>query len=153
MLSQTELHRRFLDVLEGTVLWSTNLALKPLDLNLRPPLPGKVRLYLYNITHPQGGRPSSEYKIRLMVRGQRRHDRAGFASESGRFLVLGGYEGELDVFVLWDAGLYSDFAWSRNVQVKAETIIQASAGKLAFQERRLRPRSGRPPPGRLVAHP
>ncbi len=24
---------------------------------------------------------------------------------------------EEDVFILWDAGLYPDFAWSRNVQV------------------------------------
>jgi hypothetical protein len=49
-----------------------------------------------------------------------------------------GYAAEEDVFILWDAGLYTNFAWSRNVQVKAETIIAASAGKLATQERQLR---------------
>lgn len=43
--------------------------------------------------------------------------------------------------MFWDAGLYSNFAWSRNVQVKVETIIQASAGKIATQNRLLRPRN------------
>ena len=54
-----------------------------------------------------------------------------------------GYAADEDVFILWDAGLYSEFAWSRNVQVKAETIIEASAGKLATQERQLRPATGK----------
>ena len=82
--------------------------------------------------------------MQLIVPGQKRSDRASFDNTDGRIVLLSGYAAEEDVFVLWDAGLYSDFAWSRNVQVRAETIIQASAGKLAFQERRLRPRSGRP---------
>ena len=58
-------------------------------------------------------------------------------------MLLIGYAADEDVFILWDAGLYPDFAWSRNVQVKAGTIIEASAGKLATQERQLRPATGR----------
>ena len=56
--------------------------------------------------------------------------------------ILAGYSAEDDVYVLWDAGLYENFAWSRNVQVKADTITQASAGIVAEQERILRPRDG-----------
>ncbi|MCY1457959.1 hypothetical protein D9M71_752980 [compost metagenome] len=73
-----------------------------------------------------------------MVPGQRRVDRGSFDNGDGRIVLMAGYAAEEDVFILWDAGLYPDFAWSRNVQVKAETIIQASAGRLAMQERRLR---------------
>jgi hypothetical protein len=82
--------------------------------------------------------------VQLIVPGQRRDQRGSFDNGDGRIVLLIGYAAEEDVFVLWDAGLYPDFAWSRNVQVKAETIIQASAGKLATQERQLRPPNGRP---------
>ena len=142
---QPLLHRRFIDGLGPTaVLSHSPWEEKPFSIDLAAPLPLRVRLYIYNATQPPGGRPLGEHKVQLIVPGQKRSDRASFDNTDGRIVLLVGYAAEEDVFVLWDAGLYSDFAWSRNVQVKAETIIQASAGKLAFQERRLRPRSGRP---------
>ncbi len=52
--------------------------------------------------------------------------------------VLMGYEKGLDVFIIWDAGLYENFSYSRNVQVKANTIHEAFAGKIARQIRELR---------------
>jgi hypothetical protein len=51
--------------------------------------------------------------------------------------VLIGYQNEMHVFVLWDAALYEDFAYSRNVQVKAETIFEAFAGQIGRQRRQL----------------
>lgn len=117
------------------------LAEKPLELDLRSPLPLRVRVYMYNATRPPGGRPLGEHKVQLIVPGQGRGDRGNFDNRDGRIVLLVGYAAEDDVFVLWDAGLYVDFAWSRNVQVKVETIIRASAGKLATQDRRLRPRN------------
>ena len=78
-----------------------------------------------------------------MVPGKGRGERASFDNGDGRIVLLVGYAAEEDVFILWDAGLYPDFAWSRNVQVKAETIIEASAGKLATQERQLPTRDGK----------
>lgn len=142
---QEELHRRLVQAL-GTagVRSHASLHQKPLELDLVPPLPQRVRVYMYNATRPPGGRPLGEHKVQLIVPGQRRGQRASFDNSDGRIVLLIGYGAEEDVFILWDAGLYSDFAWSRNVQVKAETIIQASAGKLAAQDRQLRPTSGRP---------
>jgi hypothetical protein len=99
---------------------------------------------MYNATRPPGGRPLGEHKVQLIVPGQKRGQRGSFDNSGGRIVLLIGYAAEEDVFVLWDAGVYTDFAWSRNVQVKAETIIQASAGKLATQERQLRPPKGQP---------
>ena len=141
-VSQTELHRKFLDALAGEVQSNGALDQKPLEVDLAAPLPSRIRLYIFNATRPPGGRPLGEHKVQLIVPGQRRGTRGSFDQSDGRIVVLAGYAAEENVFVLWDAGLYSGFAWSRNVQVKGETLIQASAGKIAEQKRRLRPAAG-----------
>jgi len=141
-VSQVELHRRFLTALGAHVSSHTELDHKPLEAELASPLPPRIRVYIFNATRPPGGRPLGEHKIQLIVPGQGRDDRGSFDQSGGRIVLLAGYAAEEDVFVLWDAGLYSDFAWSRNVQVKAKTIIEATAGKIAEQERRLRPSDG-----------
>jgi excisionase family DNA binding protein len=151
-VSQEELHRRLVQALGSKFVRSHgSFDSKPFELELAPPLPHRARVYMYNATRPPGGRPLGEHKVQLIVPGQRRGERASFDNGDGRIVLLIGYAAEEDVFVLWDAGLYSDFAWSRNVQVKAETIIQASAGKLATQERQLRPATGRPTVETVVA--
>lgn len=144
-VTQEELHRRLVGALgSASVKSHSTWDSKPFEMDLAPPLPQRVRVYMYNATRPPGGRPLGEHKVQLIVPGQRRGQRGSFDNGDGRIVLLVGYAAEENVFVLWDAGLYTDFAWSRNVQVKAETIIQASAGKLATQERQLRPPSGRP---------
>lgn len=143
-VTQEELHRRLVGALgSASVRSHSTWDAKPFEMDLAPPLPQRVRVYMYNATRPPGGRPLGEHKVQLIVPGQRRGQRGSFDNGDGRIVLLVGYAAEEDVFILWDAGLYTDFAWSRNVQVKAETIIQASAGKLATQERQLRPPSGR----------
>ena len=140
---QAELHHRLVRALGPSIVLTHSAAgTKPFELDLMAPLPQKVRVYMYNVTRPPGGRPLGEHKVQLIVPGQRRGDRASFDNSDGRIAILIGYAAEEDVFVLWDAGLYSDFAWSRNVQVKSETIIAATAGQLATQERQLRPSNG-----------
>jgi excisionase family DNA binding protein len=144
-LPQAELQQRLLTGLGSAVLRvHTPIDAKPFEVDLAPPLPHRVRIYMYNATRPPGGRPLGEHKIQLIVPGKGRGERASFDHGDGRIVLLIGYAAEEDVFILWDAGLYTDFAWSRNVQVKAETIIEASAGKLATQERQLRPATGKP---------
>lgn len=142
-LSQEELHAAFVNALGSNVVRIVNdLNDKPLELDLRSPLPQRVRVYMYNATRPPGGRPLGEHKVQLIVPGQGRGDRGNFDNRDGRIVLLVGYAVEDYVFTLWDAGLYVDFAWSRNVQVKVETIVRASAGRLATQDRQLRPRNG-----------
>lgn len=138
-LPLAEIHLRFVRALGlSNVNSHSDLGTNPFEMDLVHPLPQRVRLYIFNATRPPGGRPLGEHKIQLMVPGQNRGDRGSMDNRDGRIIILAGYAAEDDVFILWDAGLYPDFAWSRNVQVKAETIIQASAGRLATQERRLR---------------
>lgn len=144
LVSQEELHHRLVAALGHKLVKSySSFDSKPFEMDLIPPLPIHVRVYMYNATRPPGGRPLGEHKVQLIVPGQHRGQRGSFDNSGGRIVLLIGYTAEEDVFVLWDAGLYSDFAWSRNVQVKAETVFQASAGKIATQDRYLRPPNGR----------
>ena len=152
-VSQTQLHQRFLDALGSAVRSRGVLDRKPLEADLAAPLPARIRLYIFNATRPPGGRPLGEHKVQLIVPGQRRGTRASFDQSGGRIVLLAGYAAEESVFVLWDAGLYGDFAWSRNVQVRTETLIQASAGKIAEQHRRLRPADGKAVTETLLACP
>ena len=141
---QSELHRRLVAAIgQANVRGHSKWDVKPFELDLVSPMPQRVRVYMYNATRPPGGRPLGEHKVQLIVPGQRRDQRGSFDHSGGRIVLLMGYSAEEEVFILWDAGLYTDFAWSRNVQVKAETIIQASAGKIATQERQLRPAPGK----------
>jgi hypothetical protein len=152
-VTQSELHRRFVVALGDKVERHTNLERKPLELDLAPPLPSRVRVYLFNATRPPGGRPTGEHKVQLIMPGQKRGERGQFDQSDNRIVLLAGYAAEEDVFVLWDAGLYPDFAWSRNVQVKAETLFEATAGKIARQVRRLRPGEGEAVAETLLACP
>jgi hypothetical protein len=123
----------------GAVRWHSSVAHKPLEMDVASPLPQRLRVYMYNATRPPGGRPLGEHKIQLIVPGQNREDRGSFDHSGGRIVLLVGYALDEDVFVLWDADLYVEFGWSRNVQVKAQTIVAASAGRIATQIRKLRP--------------
>lgn len=142
-LDQEDLHEAFISALPGAVLRHGDLGVKPLEIDLRPPLPQKVRLYIYNATQPPGGRTLGEYKIQLIVPGQGRGQRGSFDYLGGRIVLLVGYESEAEVFILWDAGLYPDFAYSSNIQIRAETVYAALAGEIATQERRIRGEGGK----------
>ena len=129
------LHKQFLSSLEKYVLEHSNIHNKPLGVDLAPPLPHKIRLYIYNAGNPPGGRPLNEYKIVLNVPGQDRGERGNFDYSDGRIVILAGFIKEMDVYVLWDADLYKNFAFNRNLQVKAETVHAALLLKCSKQTR------------------
>lgn len=136
-LTKEELNEKFVTALGASVRNHGSLQERPFEVDLGPPLPQRVRVYIFTLTNPPGGRPLDEYKIQLTI-GERR-SRASFDDSDGRIPLLLGYSADEDVFVLWDAGLMKSFAYSRNVQVKANTIVEALAGKLARQPRPVRP--------------
>ncbi len=141
-MTPTELHAEFLAALSGLVVGHSDLGVKPLELEMEGPLPLRARVYMYNATRPPGGRPAGEYKVQLIVPNHARRERGDFDHSDGRTVLLIGYATEEAVFVLWDAGAYRDFAYSRNVQVKSETILTAFSRGIGLQERRLRPGGG-----------
>jgi len=103
-LSQTELNERFIDALGcecGQINSETRE--KPLLLDLVPPLPSRVRIYIWNLTRPPGGRPIDELKVQFIIPGQARGERASFDESGGRTALVVGYSVEDDVFFLWDA--------------------------------------------------
>lgn len=139
-----ENQQRFLDALGGSVLTHSDIGEKPFELDCKPPLPTKIRAYIYKATaptggpHPTGGRPIGEFKSQIIAPGQDRGEKGNFDHSGGRIVFLVGYVPDLDVWVLWDANRYENFAWSRNVQVKAEGVHHAYFGQISFQIRKLR---------------
>ena len=136
-LSVEQLHRTFLEALNGSVVSHSGLDSKPLEVDLKSPFPPKLRVYIYNATYPPGGRTMGEHKIQLIVPGQDRGARANFDSSGGRIPLLVGYRSDLHIFMLWDAELYVDFSYSRNVQVMPETVYEAFARGIGKQKRNL----------------
>jgi hypothetical protein len=137
-LSQSELNQVFLSALGNDVSWHSGLDSKPLEVDVSKPYLNHLRVYIYNATYPPGGRTLGERKIQLIVPGQARGERGDFDHSDGRLVLLVGYESDVEVFVLWDAGTYRNFAYSMNVQVNPETIFSAFAGKIELQTRRRR---------------
>lgn len=136
-LSVADLHQTFLDALGDAVVSHSAIDTKPLAVDFRSPLPPKVRVYIYNATYPPGGRTMGEHKIQLIVPGQARGTRGNFDGSGGRIPLLVGYRPDLRIFILWDAELYVDFAYSRNVQVMPETVFEAFARGIGRQKRHL----------------
>lgn len=126
-LTSGELNDALVVALGDHVVHHDDLRAPVITLELSPPLPERLRVYLFNATNPPGGRPTPEHKVQLMVPGQSRAQRGNFDFSDGRSVLLAGKVEDEDVFVLWDALLYRDFAWSRNVQVRTEAIEEALA--------------------------
>lgn len=139
-----QLHQRLIDSLGELVLKHSAFEQKPLELDCKPPLPTKIRAYVYKTTaptggpHPTGGRPAGEFKSQIIAPGQERGEKGNFDHSDGRVVYLLGFIPDLDVWVLWDANRYENFAWSRNVQVKADAVNQAYFGEISTQLRKLR---------------
>ena len=136
-LSVEDLHTTFLAALGPAVAGFSDIEAKPLNVDLNNPLPPKLRVYMYNATYPPGGRTMGEHKIQLIVPGQPRLGRGNFDGSGGRIPLLVGYRADLQIFMLWDAELYVNFSYSRNVQIMPETVYKAFAQGIAKQERSL----------------
>lgn len=132
-LSKQVLNKTFLDGLGDRVKWHNGVLSSPLLIDLFAPLPLRLRVYLFNCTNPPGGRSLNEYKFQVILPGQQRGDRACLDYSDGRLPIIAAfvYEGTSGVFLLWDAYKHKDFAYSANMQVKADVIIQALCSKTA----------------------
>ena len=137
-LSTTELHDRFVAAVGPSALVDASTDDSgELVVELRPPLPSRVRVYIYNATNPSGGRSTPEHKIQLT--SQSRGGRGTFDWSGVDFVLVCGYAADHDVFVFWDAALRIDFAYSTNLQVRTTNVEAAAAsGVRVRQDRRLK---------------
>lgn len=134
-VSKEVIHEEFLSALESAVQNDPDTQDFPLEVELNHPLPQKIRIYAYNVTSPAGDRPSDEYKAQLIAPGQQSRERGSFEFSEDWFVLLLGYVPDEDVFVLWDAYLHPEFAFSTTVQVKQDTIDTAIHGGIGEQLR------------------
>lgn len=132
-LRKNELNHLFLDGLGNKVDWHSGEESTPLLVNLTPPLSLKLRVYLFNCTNPPGGRALDEYKIQVILPGQKRGERGVLDYSEGRMPILAAFvpEGMDGVFLLWDADKHEDFSYSANMQVKSDVIIRALYSNMA----------------------
>lgn len=135
MTALTErLHQVFLDGLGAGVESHSDLRIKPLCVDLRLPLPPRLRVYAYSLV--EGGvQRRNEYKIVLRLPGQAYGQYASFDHSGERFALVVGYRPDLDVFVLWDASLHPRFKWGGNLQVRDSVVHTAAAVGRADQRR------------------
>ena len=128
-LKKQELNRRFIEGLGSHVCWTSDEDSAPLLIDIRSNTGTEYRLrvYLYNLTNPPGGRATDEYKAQIILPGQQKKERASLDYSDGRFPLLVAYaqEGKDGVFVLWDADKHDNIAFSSNIQVKSDAIIKA----------------------------
>lgn len=136
-LSTPELHQRFLDGFDGAATALNGLSEKPLLVNMRLPLPPRLRLYMYNLVGGVGTKRDFEYKAVLRLRKHTKGEYRSFDHSEGRLALLVAYRADLDVFVMWDASLHPRFKNGDNIQVRTDTVMKAAAIGYADQERRL----------------
>jgi hypothetical protein len=115
---------------------------KPLEVRLTAPVdhPSLLRAYLYTLTTHEKERQTGAYKIQVIVPGYGRDTRAYLDFSEDAFVILGGYEPDLDVFCFWDAGLYDarGIPYSRNLQVLDDTLYTALTKGVGVQSKALR---------------
>ncbi len=135
LLSVKQLHANFIADLENRVVSTSSITQKPLDVIASPPM-RSLRVYLYNLTKPPGGRSEDEYKIQIIIPGQVRGEKGNFDfSKEDHVVLLIGYEQNFGVWALWDAYLYKDISYSRNVQIKSHALIKAASSGFGEQQR------------------
>lgn len=138
-LKKDELNKLFIGGLADRVTWTSGEDSAPLLVNIKTDsgVEYRLRAYLFNLTNPPGGRANDEYKAQLILPGQKKRERASFDYSDGRFPLLAAYaqEGEDGVFVLWDAYMHDQIAFSSNIQVKSDAIIKALYKKFVRSKR------------------
>lgn len=134
-LSTIELHHRFVAAVGTKALIAEHTGpTGELVVELHPPLPNRVRVYIFNATNPPGGRSTPEHKIQLT--GQGRDERGDLNWSGADLVLLCGYVPQHDVFVFWDAAMHVDFAYSKNLQVKTANIETAAASRQRVRQNR-----------------
>lgn len=139
-LSKQELNKKFLEGLGDVVAWSSeDEGAAPLLIDISTPNGAELRLrvYLYNLTNPPGGRAADEYKAQIILPGQKKKEKGNLDYSDGRLPLLAAYaqdDGD-GVFVLWDATRHDQISFSSNIQVKSDAILMATYKKLVCSKR------------------
>ncbi len=127
--SKEHLNQMFLHDLGDRVEWHSDISSKTLLVDLKNPKK-KLRVYLFNCTCPPGGRSLDEYKVQLIIEGQKRGERGRLNNSDDRFVLVVGFaspfaEKEDGVYVIWDSAFHLEFAYSANLQCYLDPMLEA----------------------------
>lgn len=137
----TELHEIFLAALDEKVKIYSDIHEKPLMVELCHPFPLKLKVYLFNITNPPGGRQAGECKCQIILPGQKRGEKGHIDLEPDCMTLLIGFctvtsninDG---VFVIWDCNMHRTPAFSANIQVHISSLLEALTRGVFSQKKR-----------------
>lgn len=137
ILKKEKINQIFIEGLGNHIIWHSDISETPLLIDLSP-RKLHLRVYLWNCTNPPGGRSLDEYKFQVILPGQQRGERAQLDYSGGRFPLIGALvkDGDDIVFAFWDADKHNNFAYSRNMQVKADVIIESLCVQVAESKRK-----------------
>ncbi len=113
------------------------LGKKPFDLRAAAPLPPLMRVYIYTMTTHPSERQQGAYRIQIILPNRGRH----FDSTDDAYVILAGYNPNLEVFALWDADAHDigkGIPHSKGVQILEDTLLEAMSLGVALQTRKLR---------------
>jgi putative restriction endonuclease len=112
---------------------------------------GLLQVYLWTTTPDRSvqGRPAGEHKSQIIIPGTERGSKQHFELDAAPTFLLG-YSPLYGVFVAWQAALHQDAGYSKNLQVGAEMLEEASREGWAVDEPR---RTNAGPEVRVAAHP
>jgi hypothetical protein len=141
-VSKQDIHRRILTQLGSSVLCCGEINTVPFKLQIKNI--GSLAFYAFSLLESRTlTRPESEYRIQLVVPGQKRTEKGNFAFIANSFSILLGWSPENDVFILWDAYAHKAFSYNQNIQVKREIVWLAKSRGIATCERNLKNGNGR----------
>jgi putative restriction endonuclease len=112
---------------------------------------GRIRFYLWTTTPDQSssGRPLGEHKSQIIIPGTPRGSRQHLDLGDIPTFILG-YSPFYGVFIAWQADRHQDSAYSKNLQVQADLLEEASTTGWAIDEPR---RTDSGPEVRAAIHP
>ncbi len=129
VFSKEQLNKMFIEDLGNRVEWHSGTSSRTLLVDLINPRK-KLRVYIFNCTCPPGGRALDEYKVQLIIEGQKRGERGHLDLSDERFLIIIGFASPFEeksdgVYVMWDPTYHSDFAYSANLQCYLDPMLQS----------------------------
>ena len=140
IFSKEQLNKMVIDDLGSRVEWHSGFSSRTLLIDLVKPRK-KLRVYLFNCTCPPGGRALDEYKVQLIIEGQKRGERGHLDISDERLAIIAGFASPFadrddGVYVMWDPFCHMDFAYSANLQCYLDPMLKALSEDVVVCEKK-----------------
>ena len=123
------LHNNFFNALgKSNIISHSDLSIRPINIvtklgnNL-----SDIRLYLFPLTNPPGGRVKGEFKIQLTISGQKHGEKKSLDFSGEKTVLLAGFNEEHNIFALWDSAIWTNFVFARNLMITPDKIFKAKS--------------------------